>query len=1847
MAAAQAGTALNKRLDKITQSTMGMIGAMGQWDVHNVRLRSSTSQLTDQIVKQEMTFGKMLQMYRSGGLKNAISAIADEQLRLKNSMIVPSPTGGGKAYALTARGLSADVDRTSAKLGVFNDMLRSGSNHMLNWGKNMQWGGRQLTVGLTLPVVAAGAAMGKLAFDVDNSLGHLKAVYGTTATSQQQLNDVSKETMTTAKEMAATWGVTAKDTIDLAASFAAAGKTGQDLQDITKQTTKIMVLGEVDREQAFKTTISVMQAFHLTANQLTDAFNHMNAVENQTVLTMQDMIAGIPRVAPVVAQLGGNIGDMNVLLTSMKAAGITAEQGGIAISRGLTSIIHPSNTAKETLSSLGINIDGIFERHKGESLPILGVFRDLALQMKDLTSTQQQEAIVTMFGKFQDPRITAMLDQLGLRTGAMSDQVQKAIAAMGMSASEAAAVSAREQEQRTNTAAYKIKRTWATLQADLAQAGHPFLVVGGTILKIVSQLVKAFTGLPGPVKFAFAAFAISGAIVGPIVMLIGLFTNLAAQVIRMGVFLAGLSNKWKTMTKEEILAELAGKNSIGVMEAQQSAIETTNVLLQQMAANWIKVAEAEALANNRKLKKGGASAAGIVPIIPPNTAKTAQDTEKALAGAGEEAAAAGTATRNWTGFLGKSLGIVAAIGISVALLRQHFDGIGGKIVDIGTSLLMVLPLVNLLGAGLKKVIGEAAAARAVGGIQGVVGQKGGSVIGKILGLGGGAAAGEEGLAAGAAGLGMGAAIAGGVGLIGVGAFAGYEIWKHHQSDVAKKNAELIKQNAALADSAKGLGDVIGATWKQSSLDLSGYITKEKRATTDQETQWANTWKKRHQVAFDALKAIADDEQKVKEFIQNQVAVMQLHGADRGQIEDAVRTMLAAIKRQDLRVYVGDVTFGNLEEAADNARKQFEDAMNKSLSDFRIHPSTLYKESTDTSRAFIDNILQLKPEDRNRELKKVQTYLSGIRDDAVKAAKDYFKPGANGTQAGWQGSQSLQQFLAKALGLTGDEDWSKLGADMAGGNIDKYIDQLANMPLKKLQEAIDSSDLSGPSEKLIKNLINIKRESVGFGGALLNTTNLLGSFGKGETNAAAAIAFFGNTAMSADAAAEGLGNSTDTMGKKAQEAARKIKILQNAAQDVGSAMTSNIQDSISQFIDFGLQNYDDQTAAAERSLDAQQAKAVKKSNDHYDKLIKGGKKYGDARLHQINEEIKAVNHRANAEQKAEELRQKIFDAEQRRLQLQAEQQQTTIDYNVAIASGNLDEAARVSASGVAADAQATLEEANAAANGNAQAADKARQKRLKELDREKNHRLKVLNDQKAAAEKAINDEYDARKRAYDKDRAYERMVLNQKLQDQAKYAVTNEKQYNDMFNKLNGMLGEYGDAVTKGSDQWNYIVQQGWSRGMHQAANSVLQDKIWEKLGHNISSRISDAALGMSWHDFMRYLITGKAPKEKVQTHSTGSANIRGGTVDLPPGMSIDNYKNMTSHEGGRISATQRFAGLRPDETHRVLQDGEWVINKDSVEKYGHHVMDSINRGILPKMHDGGPVGEAVGAMAAPAVMKIVNAMEFLIGNAAVRANEYWGSRGGDTIFGSSGAGGRGRGGGFSGASVGGAGVRAIWNNLRAVGMSAAQAAGVMGNMQSESGFNPFIIQGGGTSMNPADAGGGGYGLVQWTPGSKLLNYLGGRPPSIATEIQALAAQLSGKGPSPEGYAGQMLRAATSPRAAAEAFLKYYERPLNPDAPWRLDQAENIYKQFAYDAGGWLKPGITAAFNATKKPEAVLTNEQWQAVKRASVDRPGGNEYTIKVEVADTNASPELIARKVMTEIQKRESARGLSRKIGE
>lgn len=136
----------------------------------------------------------------------------------------------------------------------------------------------------------------------------------------------------------------------------------------------------------------------------------------------------------------------------------------------------------------------------------------------------------------------------------------------------------------------------------------------------------------------------------------------------------------------------------------------------------------------------------------------------------------------------------------------------------------------------------------------------------------------------------------------------------------------------------------------------------------------------------------------------------------------------------------------------------------------------------------------------------------------------------------------------------------------------------------------------------------------------------------------------------------------------------------------------------------------------------------------------------------------------------------------------------------------------------------------------------------------------------------------------------------------------------------------------------------------------------------------------------------------------------------------------------------------------------------------------------------------------------------------------------------------------------------IMNQLTSRGWSKNAVAGMLGNMQSESTINPGIWE----SLTPNTS--RGFGLVQWTPATKLISWAqssGLDYTSGDVQLQRIDWELANNqqwsATSQYPMSFQEFKVSTlTPEYLAQAFLRNYERPLNPNQPVRSTQARYWY-----------------------------------------------------------------------------------------
>jgi TP901 family phage tail tape measure protein len=629
---ARSGSAANQAAARSLQSTlMNNINATGQFRSQIKTIQSETEHFTEQLERNKMSVGQYFR-YAGAATKNfgrlwksefnTIEKVAIERVKtLQTQYIKLGRDANGALKAIQVRPLALDMNNLATKAAVaaqkqqlLNQLLKQGSTAMLNWGKNTQWAGRQLMVGFTIPLSMAGTAAAKAYIEFEKAAIKFKRVYGDFNTASSETDKMADSVKKLALEYTK-YGVAVADTMNMAADAAAMGKTGTDLLQQIQQANKLAVLGNVEQSQALETTMSLTNAFGIATQDLTKKIDFLNAVENQTVTSIEDLTIAIPKAAPVIKQLGGDVEDLAYFLTAMKEGGVNAAEGANALKSGLASMINPTKKASDFLSGLGINIQGIVEANKGDIAKTVTTF---AKELDKLDPLNRARAIEQLFGKFQFSRMSTLFQNIS-KDGSQAQQVLKMTQ---MTAEELSVLSEREMKKIESSPAYKFQKVLADIQAKLVPIGEAFLKAITPIIEKVGGILDGFNNMgEGAKQFAvMATVAIAG--IGPVaLMAFGLIANGVANLIKMFAAMKSFFNGTRGgaqdlgdttayMTQKELEAQAVASS------LEQSHAKLTQQFTVQADAIRNLVAEYErAIGAQQRLAAGSAVAggAGVTP----------------------------------------------------------------------------------------------------------------------------------------------------------------------------------------------------------------------------------------------------------------------------------------------------------------------------------------------------------------------------------------------------------------------------------------------------------------------------------------------------------------------------------------------------------------------------------------------------------------------------------------------------------------------------------------------------------------------------------------------------------------------------------------------------------------------------------------------------------------------------------------------------------------------------------------------------------------------------------------------------------------------------------------------------------------------------------------------------------------------------------------------------------------------------------------------------------------------------------------------------------------------------------
>lgn len=583
-------------LRRVNQGFIDAANASGQFRAKIVPVTSSVDQFTQKLEKNKFTLGEYTRYAGSQipGLGRMFRKEFDTMQRVAESRVRKiataytslgeSANGARKAIALTPTGAlnmkdySVQAELAAQKAAIFNKILRDGSTRMLNWGKNTQWAGRQLMVGFSIPLAMLGTAAAQTFKELDKASVSFRRVYGDLSTTTQEMERNLQAVKDLGQEYTK-YGIAVADTIDLASRVAATGAENESLMAATKETLRLATLGQMEYNTALDATISMQTAFKISNEDLAGTIDYLNAVENQTILTMEDMAAAIPRVAPVVKGLGGDVKDLAAMMTALREGGVTAEQGANAIKSGLGRLINPTKAAKEQMMNFGISIENIIQQNKGDLMGMITSFGDALAKLGDF---EQQQVLEKVFGKYQYARLGALFKNISNDAG----QASRAMELAGMSATELAQLSEKELSKISESTSVKFEAAMERLKVSISPIGEQFMKAIMPVVEFFSKLFDKFNEMPDVIKNVVVIGTAALAGLGPVILMtVGLMANGLANITKGAILIRNAFNRLRGSHKSlEYIAtaELEAATATGQLEGRMSGL--TGVMLNQQAA---------------------------------------------------------------------------------------------------------------------------------------------------------------------------------------------------------------------------------------------------------------------------------------------------------------------------------------------------------------------------------------------------------------------------------------------------------------------------------------------------------------------------------------------------------------------------------------------------------------------------------------------------------------------------------------------------------------------------------------------------------------------------------------------------------------------------------------------------------------------------------------------------------------------------------------------------------------------------------------------------------------------------------------------------------------------------------------------------------------------------------------------------------------------------------------------------------------------------------------------------------------------------------------------------------------
>ena len=387
-------------------------------------------------------------------------------------------------------------------------------------GRKMQQTGKNLSMKLTAPLAALGAASFSVFRDFELEMAKVKAVSGATADEFKLLSE-------NAKELGRSTIFSAREVAGLQLEFAKLGFTAKQITGVTEATLNLAQASGSDLARAAEVTGATLRGFGLDVSETGRVSDVMAKSFASSSLDMEAFAESMKYVAPVAESAGISLEETTAMLGALANVGIKGSQAGTSLRRIISELGasgKPTSQALRELADEGLNL--------ADAKDEVGRSAQSAL----LKLTSQLDVIQDLDNKFENAAGSAkeMADIMDMTAAGASKALGSAVEGLAIEFGGLVSVAL--------TPMIKKLTEMATFINELSPGMKRFIAVVaavaagiGPLIFLVGSLTRAIAAIRAATWLATAATTAWGVAVqiatSPITLIIAAIAALAAGVI--------------------------------------------------------------------------------------------------------------------------------------------------------------------------------------------------------------------------------------------------------------------------------------------------------------------------------------------------------------------------------------------------------------------------------------------------------------------------------------------------------------------------------------------------------------------------------------------------------------------------------------------------------------------------------------------------------------------------------------------------------------------------------------------------------------------------------------------------------------------------------------------------------------------------------------------------------------------------------------------------------------------------------------------------------------------------------------------------------------------------------------------------------------------------------------------------------------------------------------------------------------------------------------------------------------------------------------------------------------------